>query len=86
VVATCGSVGWVAVVIPQIARLTVGPNYKQLLPVSFFIGAIFLLVVDTICRSAFASEIPLGILTTLIGAPYFIFMFIAMQKNNWMDG
>ncbi len=85
VVATCGGLGWVAVIIPHIARLMVGPNYKQLLPVTFCVGAIFLLLVDDICRSLLVQEIPLSILTTLIGAPYFIFMFVKNQKNGWME-
>ena len=74
-----GLVGWVGLVIPHIARLVAGPNYKGMLPVSILLGALFLLVVDDLARCLFSIEIPLGILTALIGAPFFIYL---MAKNK----
>ncbi|AEG17187.1 FecCD family ABC transporter permease [Methanobacterium paludis] len=73
-VSISGIIGWVGLVIPHIARMIVGPDHKKLLPASISIGAVFLLVVDDVCRTATSIEIPLGILTALIGAPFFIYL------------
>lgn len=74
-VAVAGIVGWVGLVIPHLARSIVGPNYKVLLPTSMFIGAGYLLIVDDLCRLMASAEIPIGILTAIIGVPFFIFIF-----------
>lgn len=74
-VAVAGIVGWVGLVIPHLARSIVGPNYKVLLPTSMFIGAGYLLIVDDLCRLMASTEIPVGILTAIIGVPFFIFIF-----------
>lgn len=74
-VAVSGIVGWVGLVIPHLARAIVGPNYKVLLPTSMFIGATYLLIVDNIARLAAPVEIPIGILTSLLGVPFFIVIF-----------
>ena len=74
-VAVSGIVGWVGLVIPHLARSIVGPNYKVLLPTSMFIGAGYLLIVDDLCRLMASTEIPIGILTAIIGVPFFIFIF-----------
>jgi len=55
-------------------RFMVGPNNKKLLPMSLIVGATFMLIVDNFCRTMLAYEIPLGVLTSLIGAPFFIFI------------
>lgn len=81
-VAVSGMIGWVGLVIPHLSRMTVGPNYKTLLPVSFLIGGIFLLAVDDIARAVFSVELPLGILTATIGAPFFIFLLFR-RKKGW---
>ncbi|MHC1682774.1 MAG: FecCD family ABC transporter permease [Clostridiaceae bacterium] len=78
-----GIIGWIGLIIPHIARLVVGPNYKVLLPASMLIGSTFLLLVDDIARSAFVMEIPLGILTSLIGAPFFIYLLIK-GRRSWV--
>ncbi|HEX3915627.1 MAG TPA: iron ABC transporter permease [Steroidobacteraceae bacterium] len=70
-VSVCGIVGWVGLVIPHIGRMLVGPDHRALLPATLSIGATFLLCIDDVARTATASEIPLGILTALIGAPFF---------------
>ena len=74
-VAVAGIVGWVGLVIPHLARSIVGPNYKVLLPTSMFIGAGYLLIVDDLCRLMASTDIPIGILTAIIGVPFFIFIF-----------
>ena len=80
-VAVAGMVGWVGLVVPHLARAIVGPNYKVLLPTSMFIGATYLLIIDDIARNIAAIEIPLGILTSLLGVPFFIFIFRRNMKG-----
>ncbi len=74
-----GIIGWVGLVIPHIARQLFGTAHEKLLPTSIFLGAIFMLIVDTLARTATAAEIPIGILTALIGAPFFAYVFIGMK-------
>lgn len=74
-VAVAGIVGWVGLVIPHLARAIVGPNYKVLLPTTMFIGSGYLLIVDNIARLVASVEIPIGILTAILGVPFFIFIF-----------
>lgn len=78
-VSVSGVIGWVGLVIPHLTRRLVGNNHKYLLPASMLFGAIFLLLVDNISRNLMATEIPLGILTSLLGAPFFIFL---MSKDG----
>ena len=70
-VAVAGIVGWVGLIIPHIARMIVGNNNQLVLPVSVSIGGAYLLVIDNLARSITATEIPLSILTAIIGAPFF---------------
>lgn len=73
-VSVSGVIGWVGLVIPHLTRRMVGNNYKHLMPASMLFGAIFLLLVDNISRNLLATEIPIGILTSFIGAPFFIYL------------
>ncbi len=73
-VSVSGVIGWVGLVIPHMARRMVGNNYKELLPVTMLLGALFLLVVDNLSRNLYATEIPIGILTSFIGAPFFLYL------------
>lgn len=73
-VAVSGMIGWVGLVIPHLARRLVGNNYRCLMPASMLLGALFLLTVDNLCRTLMMTEIPLGILTSLVGAPFFIYL------------
>jgi iron complex transport system permease protein len=82
-VATSGMIGWVGLVIPHLVRMIVGPNYKILLPTSALVGSLYLLLIDDIARSLFSIEIPLGILTSLIGAPFFIYLLLK-GKKGWV--
>ena len=71
-VSMCGQVGWVGLLIPHVARMLLGSDNKTVIPVSISLGAVFMLVMDTVARSMTAAEIPLSILTAIIGAPFFI--------------
>ncbi|NLD71139.1 MAG: iron ABC transporter permease, partial [Chloroflexi bacterium] len=70
-VSVCGIIGWVGLVIPHVGRLLVGPNHRWLLPASLALGAGYLTLIDDLSRTITAAEVPLGILTALIGAPFF---------------
>lgn len=73
-VSISGIIGWVGLVIPHISRMVVGPDHKLLLPASLSIGASFLLFIDTISRTFVSIEIPIGILTAIIGVPIFLYL------------
>lgn len=73
-VSVSGMIGWVGLVIPHVARKLVGNNYNHLMPASILCGAIFLLLVDNVSRNLLTTEIPLGILTAFIGAPFFTYL------------
>ncbi len=73
-VSLCGKIGWVGLLIPHVSRMIFGNNNKSIIPASIGLGAIFMVVIDTIARSAIASEIPISILTAVIGAPFFIIL------------
>jgi iron complex transport system permease protein len=81
-VSVCGIVGWVGLVIPHLGRMLVGPDHRALLPMSFCIGATYLLFIDDVARTATAGEIPLGILTALIGAPFFAYL-LRKTRGTW---
>lgn len=80
-VSISGMIGWVGLIIPHLTRMIVGPNYKILLPASLLVGSTYLLLVDDIARSVFSLEIPLGILTSMIGAPFFIYLLLKGRKG-----
>jgi len=69
-----GTIGWVGLVIPHIGRMLVGPNHERLLPVSLLLGAAYLLLIDDICRVVASVEIPIGILTAIVGVPFFLYL------------
>ncbi|BDU37833.1 FecCD family ABC transporter permease [Vibrio nigripulchritudo] len=82
VVATAGAIGWVGLIIPHIARFLAGANHIRLIPVSGLIGAIFMLVIDNTARTASDAEIPIGIMTSLIGVPLFAFILRKAHSNS----
>lgn len=83
-VSISGMIGWIGLIVPHIARQFVGPNYKHLLFASMLVGGSFLLIVDDVARNAFSAEIPLGILTALIGAPFFLYLLLKeRRKAKW---
>jgi iron complex transport system permease protein len=81
-VSVAGIIGWVGLIIPHVARGLVGPDYGRLLPVSAVIGGVYVLLIDDLARMAGPLEMPLGILTALIGAPFFIFL-LARTRRAW---
>ena len=81
-VAVSGIIGWVGLVIPHIARMIAGPDARKTVPASIILGAAFLTAVDTISRSVTHTEIPIGILTSFIGAPFFLYLIIKEGKRN----
>lgn len=86
VVATSGIIGWVGLVIPHAARALVGASHQRLLPASGIIGAIYLLLVDDVARTATTSEIPLGIITALIGVPVFALILRRIHvQGGWTN-
>lgn len=81
-VSICGIIGWIGLVIPHIARIIVGPDHKVLIPASIILGAFFLLLIDNVARTFTTTEIPLGILTAIIGAPFFLYLLMK-SKEVW---
>ena len=75
-VSVSGLIGWVGLVIPHFARMLVGSDYRKMLPASLLLGASFLLVVDNFARLLATSEIPIGILTAFVGAPFFLWLIL----------
>ena len=77
-----GIIGWVGLVIPHIARILVGPEFSRLLPTSLLIGATFLVLTDNVARNAASIELPLGVLTSLIGAPFFLYLLLKGRPHD----
>ena len=75
-VAISGMIGWVGLVIPHFCRMIFGYDYRKIIPASALFGATFLMVVDNIARLATTAEIPLGILTSFVGAPIFVYLIL----------
>ncbi len=75
-VAVSGIIGWVGLVIPHMVRRVVGNDYKKLIPATMLFGAIFMLLVDNICRNVWATDLPIGILTSFVGAPFFVYLIL----------
>lgn len=73
-VAVGGMIGWVGLIIPHFARIFAGPDYRRMMPCTAVLGAGFLLMVDDVARCMFPQELPIGILTAIIGAPVFIML------------
>jgi iron complex transport system permease protein len=82
VVAISGIIGWVGLLVPHAARLLVGPDFGRLLPLAMLMGAGFVLAVDTLCRTLATIEVPPGVLTALIGTPFFLWLF-ALARRTW---
>jgi iron complex transport system permease protein len=77
-----GIIGWIGLLIPHAARLLVGPDFGRLLPLAMLLGAVFLLAVDTLCRTIASIEVPPGVLTALLGTPFFLWLF-ATSRRGW---
>lgn len=77
-----GLIGWVGIMIPHVTRMLVGPDHRVLIPASIAVGATYLLIMDDIARTLLTTEIPLGILTAIIDAPFFMFI-LRKTKGGW---
>ena len=82
VVAISGVIGWVGLIIPHIARMAVGPSFDRLLPTAMLMGASYLLLVDTLARTMARIEVPIGILTAILGAPFFLWLLMR-GREGW---
>lgn len=80
-VSVTGVIGWIGLIVPHVARLLVGPDYRRLLPASMMLGAGYLVAVDLIARNAGTIEIPLGILTAFVGAPFFLWLLASGRRG-----
>lgn len=80
-VSISGIIGWIGLVIPHLSRIIVGPDYRVLLPTTIILGSSYLLLIDNISRTLTTVEIPLGILTAIIGGPFFIFLLLTNNRS-----
>jgi len=80
-VCLAGTIGWVGLVIPHLGRMIVGPDNRKLLPVAVVLGAIFMVVIDITARSLTSAELPLSIITGLIGAPFYFYLLIRQRMS-----
>lgn len=84
VVSVSGIIGFVGLIIPHVCRMLIGPDHRKLLPLSALVGAAFLLMSDNIARTLLAPlEIPVGIITAIFGAPYFIYLLKKKKNEYW---
>lgn len=81
-VAVSGSIGWVGLIIPHLSRMLVGANHQQLLPCTMLMGALYLIIVDTLARTLSTSEIPVSIITSLLGAPLFALLVYQLRRGQ----
>ncbi len=82
-VSVSGMVGWVGLVVPHFTRMLVGPDHRRLLPASALLGAIFLLAMDDIARTLMSQELPIGVLTAVVGTPVFALLYWRLQARGW---
>jgi iron complex transport system permease protein len=80
-VCVSGTIGWVGLVVPHLGRMLVGPDNTKLIPVSVLLGSVFMLLIDTLARTLTKAEIPLSILTGLIGAPFYFWMLVKQRMS-----
>ncbi|RWR07901.1 FecCD family ABC transporter permease [Paenirhodobacter populi] len=83
-VAMAGVIGWIGLMVPHMARLITGPRFDRLLPAALLLGAAFMVLVDTAARSIAVIEVPLGILTSVLGAPFFIWL-LSRGRRSWAE-
>jgi len=84
-VAMSGVIGWVGLVTPHIARPFTGADHRRLLPATALLGAAYMTIIDTVARSVLAWEIPVGVLTAIIGAPVFFILLRRSHNGTWID-
>lgn len=81
-ISVTGTIGWIGLIVPHLARMMMGPNFKYVIPGSLLLGAVYLLLMDDLCRSLMTIEIPLGITTSLVGIPFLIFL-MSRRESGW---
>jgi len=81
--AAAGQVSWIGLVIPHISRFIFGSKYKYYLPSSALLGGFTLLLMDNLARTVSGAEIPISIITALIGAPFFAYLLITKKESGW---
>lgn len=81
-VAVAGPVGWIGLVVPHVARSMVGPDFRRLLPASLMLGAGFVVLMDSLARVVGSTELPLGLYTAMVGAPFFLWL-LATSRRGW---
>ncbi len=79
----CGIIGWIGLMVPHLVRMTIGPDHKVLFPLSLTAGAAFMILADTISRTITNFDIPVGIITALTGAPFFLYLLKKGGKEAW---
>ena len=85
-VSLCGNIGWVGLVVPHMARIIVGSDHDALIPFSALLGGLFMLAMDTLARTFSGGEIPVGILTALLGAPFFAYLLVTQtRRGQWQN-
>lgn len=84
-ISSCGIISWVGLVVPHMARMIVGPDHKKLIPFCAVLGGSFMIIMDTLSRTMSAGEIPISIITSFLGAPFFAFLLIRQGRNMWNE-
>jgi len=82
-VSVTGIIGWVGLMAPHLVRMLIGPDHRQLIPLSMAGGATFMIFADTIARNLTGFDLPVGIITAIIGAPFFIYLMRRGAKESW---
>ena len=82
-VSVCGTIGWVGLVIPHIVRMLLGSDNKKIIPYSFVLGAGFLALIDILARTLTSAELPIGMLTSFIGVPFYVFLLRRTRGGGW---
>ncbi len=82
-VSIAGTIGWIGLIVPHMARFFVGSDNRKLVPYSMLLGSTFLVLVDVICRTITSAEIPIGIMLSFIGAPFFVYLLRRYKGGDW---
>lgn len=82
-VSACGIIGWVGLMVPHLVRMVTGPDHRSLVPLSMAGGAAFMIFADTVARSLTNFDIPVGIITAISGAPFFVYLMKKGGKESW---
>lgn len=84
-VSCCGEIRWLGLVVPHMARMIIGADHTDLIPFSALLGGMLLLLIDTLTRALPGGEMPIGILTSFLGAPFFAYLLIRQERDSWQQ-